>query len=257
MKIFIGNDAKETGIAAGNAAADMIKDAIKKDGSANILLATGASQFEMLQQLVSRTDIEWNKVSVFHLDEYIGLPAWHKASFRKYLKERFLDHVPHLKAAYLINGEEDPETERRRISDIISKHPISVAMIGIGENAHLAFNDPPAQFEANEPYIIIDSLDEECRQQQVNEGWFNSVAEVPATAISISIQQIMHSRHIICTVPDKRKALAVKNSLEKPISNMYPASILRNHPDCHLFLDHLSASLLSQSPNSNQNTPVS
>jgi glucosamine-6-phosphate deaminase len=248
MKVFIGKDAAEAGRAAGNAAADGIKAAIDKKGEANVLLATGASQFETLKQLVSRTDVEWDKVSIFHLDEYIGLPAAHKASFRKYLAERFLIHVPALKAAYLINGENDPETERQRISAIINAHPISVALIGIGENAHLAFNDPPADFDTEEPYIIINELDADCRQQQVNEGWFDNVAQVPARAISISVRQLMRAEHIVCSVPDLRKAWAVKVSLEEPVSNVRPASILRYHPDCQLFLDTLSASQLSKDP---------
>jgi glucosamine-6-phosphate deaminase len=245
MKVFIGANANETGVAAGNAAADLIAAAIKKKGAANILLATGASQFETLSQLLTRNDIEWDKVTVFHLDEYINLPATHKASFRKYLKERFLDKVPGLKKSYLIDGEADPEMERKRLSDIILKHPIDVALIGIGENCHLAFNDPPADFDTDEPYIIIESLDEGCRRQQVNEGWFDTIEDVPGRAISISVKQIMRSRHIICSVPDLRKAQAVKDCLEKPVSNIYPASILRLHLDCNMFLDKPAASLLS------------
>ena len=246
MKVYVGENAQQAGKAAGDEAADLITAAIAGKGFANILLATGASQFETLKQLISRTDIEWGKVTAFHLDEYIDLPVSHKASFRKYLKERFLDKVAPLKAAYLINGEADPETERRRLGELISRHPIDVALIGIGENCHLAFNDPPADFDTEDAYIIISDLDEDCRMQQVNEGWFNNLAEVPPKAISISVSQIMRSEHIICSVPDLRKAQAVKDCLEKAVSNIYPASILQGHADCRLFLDNASASLLSK-----------
>jgi glucosamine-6-phosphate deaminase len=245
MKVYIRANAKEMGIAAGNTATDMISETIKNNGYANILLATGASQFETLNQLIIRTDVQWDKVTVFHLDEYIGLPSDHKASFRKYLKDRFLSKVPYLKASYLINGEEEPEKERQRLSDIITAHPIDVALIGIGENCHLAFNDPPADFDTDEPYIIINALDEECRRQQVNEGWFDHISDVPVRAISMSVKQVMRSKHIIASVPDLRKAKAVKNCLEHTVSNVYPASILQNHPDCNLYLDEPSASLLS------------
>ncbi len=253
MRVFIGANAKEAGFLAGNSAADLIAKAIEKNGYANILLATGASQFETLNQLIRRTDVQWNKVSLFHLDEYINLSETHNASFRKYLRERFLEKVPQLRAAYLINGEADPETECKRLGRLILQHPIDVALIGIGENCHLAFNDPPADFDTEDPYIIIQSLDEDCRRQQVSEGWFRDISEVPATAISISVKQIMRSRHIICSVPDRRKAQAVKDCLEQQISNIYPASVLRTHPDCDLYLDTASASLLSDGHSINEN----
>jgi len=244
MKVQVASDARETGIAAGNAAADLIIAEIEKKGYANILLATGASQFETLNQLISRKDIQWDRVTMFHLDEYIGLPDTHPASFRKYLKERFLDKVPPLKAAYLINGEAEPLTECGRLARLIGDHPIDVGLIGIGENAHLAFNDPPADFETTAPYIIA-ALDEGCRRQQVNEGWFAHIGEVPGQAISISVKQIMQSGRLICSVPDLRKAAAVKNCLEQPVSNLNPASILQLHAECQLFLDEAAASLLS------------
>ena len=243
MNIDIQEDQKKLGIEAGKKAASLIREAIKTNGSANIILATGASQFETLNQLIEEKDIEWNKVTMFHLDEYIGLPLSHKASFRKYLKERFLDKVPPLKAVHLINGETDPQQECDRLGDLIRKSPVDVALVGIGENGHLAFNDPPADFETEQPFIIAD-LNRECRQQQVNEDWFESVEDVPKQAISISIKQIMLSKNIVCSVPGARKAKAVKDCLEQNVSNLYPASILQNHPDCYLFLDKPSASLL-------------
>lgn len=244
MKISITKDPQELGKAAGSVAADLIRAAILEKGSVNIILATGTSQFATLNQLISQKDIDWSKVSMFHLDEYIGLPMSSPASFRKYLKERFIDKVPGLKAAYLINAERDAKAECNRLNAIIAQHPIDVALVGIGENGHLAFNDPPADFETEEPYIIV-NLDEPCRRQQLGEGWFPTLGDVPKQAISMSIKQIMKSKYIICSVPDSRKALAVKNSLEQDVSNMYPASILQEHPDCTFYLDQPSASLLS------------
>ena len=184
---------------------------------------------------------------MFHLDEYIGLPLSHPASFRKYLKERFLEQVPPLKASYLIDGEGNPEEECVRLGALIRQFPIDVALVGIGENGHLAFNDPPADFDTKNPYIVV-NLDEPCRRQQMNEGWFATMDEVPKQAISMSVKQIMKTAHIICSVPDLRKAQAVKDCLEHEVSNLYPASILQRHPDCHLYLDALSASLLTERP---------
>jgi glucosamine-6-phosphate deaminase len=245
MNVNIQQDPKKLGIEAGKKSATLIREAIKTQGSANIILATGSSQFETLKQLILEKGIEWNKVTMFHLDEYIGLPLSHKASFRKYLKERFLDKVPDLKSVNLINGESNPEEECKRLGDLIRKSPIDVALVGIGENGHLAFNDPPADFETEKPYIVAD-LNRACRQQQVNEDWFESFEEVPEQAISMSVKQIMLSKHIVCSVPDVRKAKAVKDSVEQPVSNLYPASILQNHPDCYLFLEKSSASLLTK-----------
>ncbi len=243
MHIVISQTPHELGKAAGTAAAQFIREAIDAKDSANIILATGTSQFETLNQLVSE-DIDWNKVVMFHLDEYIGLSVTHPASFRKYLQERFLSKVSPLKAAYLINGETDPQKKCDRLGDLITKHPIDVALVGIGENGHLAFNDPPADFETEQPYIIVE-LDEACRKQQMGEGWFKSVEDVPRRAISMSIKQILKSKHIICSVPDERKAVAVKNCLKQPVSNLYPASILQLHGNCICYLDKNSAALLS------------
>jgi len=185
---------------------------------------------------------------MFHLDEYIGLPITHPASFRKYLKERFLSKVPQLNAAYLIDGETDAKAECARLGNLISHHPIDVALVGIGENGHLAFNDPPADFETGVPYIIV-TLDDQCVQQQYGEGWFPSLEAVPRQAISMSIKQIMKAKKIICSVPDSRKAIAVKNCMELPVSNVHPASILQRHPDCVICLDKASAALLTTTIN--------
>ena len=244
MKIITATNPAELGKLAGSATADLIMSTIAQNGQANIILATGASQFETLKQLTSEKDIDWSKCVMFHLDEYIGLPASSKASFRKYLKERFLEKVAPLKAIYLINGETDPEAECNHLNGIIERHPIDVALVGIGENGHLAFNDPPADFDTEQPYIVV-SLQEECRRQQYNEGWFDSIEEVPKQAISMTIKQISKSKHIICSVPDGRKAKAVKECLEFPVSNLYPASILQLHPECTYFLDESSSAFLS------------
>jgi glucosamine-6-phosphate deaminase len=209
-----------------------------------MILATGASQFEMLSSLVSK-DVDWSKVTVFHLDEYIGLPASHPASFRKYLKERFAGQVAGLRKFHYVNGEIDPRVECQRLGKLIGSLTIDVACIGIGENGHLAFNDPPADFETEEPYIIVD-LDPACRQQQVGEGWFPSLSDVPQQAISMSIRQIMKSTAIVCTVPDARKAVAVKKAIEEPVTNLVPASILQTHPRCWMFMDEPAAEKLKR-----------
>ncbi|MEY4335484.1 MAG: hypothetical protein RLZZ45_403 [Bacteroidota bacterium] len=243
MKKYILNDPAALGNASGKEAAEKIKEAISQKGVANIILATGTSQFETLQQLLGDKEIDWSAVNMFHLDEYIGLPITHKASFRKYLMERFIQKVPSLRAAHLIDGEADPASECKRLGQLILEHPIDVCLCGIGENGHLAFNDPPADFETTSPYIVV-ALDEACRNQQFGEGWFPTFDDVPKQAISMSIHQIMQSAHIICSVPDERKAKAVKDCLENEVSPLYPASILQQHPSCSLYLDKQSSCLL-------------
>lgn len=245
MDIKVNNNPRELGQLAGKAGAELIRKAIAQKGSANIILATGTSQFETLNQLLSEPGIDWNKVTLFHLDEYIGLSITHPASFRKYLKERFISKVPNLKKVHLIDGEVNPSSECERLSALILAHPIDVAFVGIGENGHLAFNDPPADFETEKPYIVVE-LDEACRKQQLGEGWFPSLDAVPKKAISMSIKQILKSKAIICSVPDLRKAQAVKDTIENPVSNLFPATALQLHSDCTCFLDTDSASLLSE-----------
>jgi glucosamine-6-phosphate deaminase len=244
LNYTILEDAAAIGEASGKEAAHKIKEAITQRGNANVILATGTSQFETLQHLLADKEIDWSCVNMFHLDEYIGLPITHKASFRKYLIERFINHVPQLKTTNLIDGEADPVSECARLGALILQHPINVCLCGIGENGHLAFNDPPADFETTSPYIVV-NLDEACRRQQFGEGWFNTLDDVPKQAISMSVHQIMQSAHIICTVPDTRKAQAVKDCLENPVSNLYPASILQQHGSCSLYLDKAAASLLT------------
>ncbi|MCF2496100.1 MULTISPECIES: glucosamine-6-phosphate deaminase [Dyadobacter] len=246
MKVVISETKEELGTQAATLAAELIRKTIAEKGFANIILATGTSQFQTLEQLIREENIDWGKVTMFHLDEFIALPLAHAASFRKYLKERFLDKVPPLKAVHLINGEGNITAEIENLNSIISHHPIDVALVGIGENGHLAFNDPPADFENEKPYHVV-NLDEPCRMQQMGEGWFGSLDEVPLQAISMTVKQIMKSEHIVCSVPDERKALAVRNSLTEEVSNIYPASILQNHAHCTFFLDKSSASLLPES----------
>lgn len=243
MNIVIAKTKSELGQRAAQMGAQFVNEAINQKGGANIIVATGASQFEMLSELV-QADIDWTKVSAFHLDEYIELPENHPASFRKYLKERFVDKINLSQFTY-INGENDVEEECSRLNHLIAASPIDVAFVGIGENGHLAFNDPPADFETTEPYIVVE-LDEDCRRQQLNEGWFDSLEAVPQQAISMSIHQIMLSRHIICSVPDERKSRAVQSSLQGEVSPMVPASILQEHHSAYFFLDLESSSLLTQ-----------
>ncbi len=233
------------GAQAAHQGAKAIRKAIEARGEAHIILATGASQFDTLAHLVQEPAIDWSKVTMFHLDEYVGLSATHPASFRKYLQERFVEQIPKLKEVVFIHGEApDPEAECRRVGERIVERPIDVAFIGIGENGHLAFNDPPADFETEAPYLVVD-LDDACRQQQVGEGWFASLDEVPPQAISMGIRQILKSHTLIVSVPDKRKAQAVLAAVEGPITNTCPASILREHGDSHLFLDEAASMLMA------------
>ena len=247
MHMIVSNSRAACGRAAAECAAQAIRAAIDANGAAAVILATGASQFDMLDALVRANGIGWAKVTCFHLDEYIGLPAAHPASFRRYLKERFVDRLPEPpRAFHYVGGEApDPEAECRRLGDLLREHTIDAAMVGIGENGHLAFNDPPADFRTAEPYLVVD-LDEACRRQQLGEGWFETLDDVPRRAISMSIRQIMASRTIVCTVPDRRKAEAVRAAVEGPVTPDVPASILQEHPSATLYLDTESASLLAE-----------
>jgi glucosamine-6-phosphate deaminase len=246
MNIVVSKTKNELGQRAAKHGADLLRKAIRKNGSANIIVATGASQFEMLSNLIKAKDIAWDRVTAFHLDEYVGLPITHPASFRGYLWKRFVSQLPlPLAAFHYVNAEKQPEKECDRLGKLIVKHPIDVAFIGIGENAHVAFNDPPADFKTTKSYLVV-NLDTACRKQQLGEGWFPSLAAVPKRAISMAPKQIMKSAAIVCTVPDRRKAEAVKNSVQGDISPLAPASILQNHKNCMLFLDRPSASLLEK-----------
>lgn len=239
--ISISNDACTLGLRAAQKTASLIAQAIEERGEARIILSTGMSQFETLAELV-KLDVEWSKVTMFHLDEYVGLPETHVASFRKYLKERFTGIV-NPKAAYFVDGEGDVAANIARLSAALNERPVDVGLIGIGENGHIAFNDPPADFETSEAYKVVD-LDLRCRMQQVGEGWFASVDDVPRQAITMCPRQIMSCRHVISAVPHKVKAQAVYDTVTKPVSPTIPATLLKTHPDWNLFLDADSASML-------------
>jgi glucosamine-6-phosphate deaminase len=244
MNIDISADKQELGKRAAADGAELIRRALKERGHANIIVATGASQFEMIGELVKAKDIAWDKVTAFHLDEYVKMPITHPASFRKYLWERFVSKLPlPLAAFHYLNGEGDARAECQRVGAIIAQHPIDVAFVGIGENGHLAFNDPPADFETNDPYLVVE-LDEACRKQQFGEGWFPAFNDVPKQAISMSCRQIMKSKAIIVSVPDQRKAKAVQGAVEGPLSPNLPSSILQKHEKTTLYLDKDSASML-------------
>ncbi len=244
MQKFIFETKQQMGAAAAENGAEAIKEAIKQKGSANIITATGASQFEMLSALSKAEGIDWSKVTMFHLDEYAGMSEQHPASFCKYLRERFVNKLPaKLNAAYFINGEADPQAECERLSSIIADYPIDAAFIGIGENGHLAFNDPPADFETEKPFIVVE-LDEKCRRQQLGEGWFETLEQVPRKAVTMTVKQILKSKKLIVTVPDERKAQAVQEALAEGVSPDRPASILKTHPDCCLYLDKAAAALI-------------
>jgi len=244
MNIVIMPNKEQMGKAAAAAGAELVRQAITDRGAANIIVATGASQFEMLAHLAAEPNINWHRVTAFHLDEYVGLAIDHPASFRGYLWQRFVSRLPlPLRAFHYLDGEDDPQAECRRVGDIIRQHPIDVAFVGIGENGHLAFNDPPADFQTETPYLVV-KLDDACRRQQLGEGWFPTFDDVPTQAISMSVKQIMKSREIICTVPDERKAEAVRNATEGQVTPQVPASILQRHGNGTLYLDKPAASLL-------------
>jgi glucosamine-6-phosphate deaminase len=230
-------------VAAARHAARALGVAIRTRGSARIVAATGASQFDFLEALTAAPDIDWTRVEMFHLDEYVGLPIDHPASFRHYLLERLIRKTG-MTRYHLLDGEHDADRVAEQVGQEIGRTPVDVAFVGIGENGHLAFNDPPADFVTDRPYLIV-TLDAACRRQQVGEGWFASVAEVPSQAISMSVRQILKSREIICVVPDARKAQAVKACFDGEVSPMAPASILQTHANAMVYLDRESASLLT------------
>lgn len=243
MELQVFRDRESLGRAAAERAATALRQAIRARGTARLVAATGVSQFELLDALTQLPGIDWKSVELFHLDEYIGLPMEHKASFRRYLLERLIRKTG-ITQLHLLDTEGDFREMVRRVSAAIAERQIDLAFVGIGENGHLAFNDPPADFEDERPYIIV-NLDEACRCQQVGEGWFDGPSEVPSQAVSMSVRQILKAREIIAVVPDRRKAQAVKACIEGEISPMTPASILRTHGNTTIFLDQDSAELLT------------
>lgn len=242
MIIKVYDEKKSLGRAAAEQAAISLRNAIHDRGGARIIAATGTSQFEFLDALTGAPEIDWSRVEMFHLDEYIGLPISHPASFRKYLLDRLITKTGITKY-HLLEGDGDAPRIILNIGSQLNATPIDIAFVGIGENGHLAFNDPPADFQTEEPYLIV-SLDEACRRQQVSEGWFTDLSQVPHKAISMSVRQILKAKEIVAVVPDARKAPAVKACFEGKISPLAPASILRTHPNTTVFLDKYSAALL-------------
>jgi glucosamine-6-phosphate deaminase len=246
MHLRLFPDSVAMGAAAAERAAAIMTAAIAERGRARIIAATGASQFTFLAALVARSDVDWSRVELFHLDEYIGLSATHPASFRKYLLERLIRPTG-LTHVHLLDGEREAAAVCRETGRAIAESPIDVAFVGIGENGHLAFNDPPADFETREPYLVV-TLDEACRRQQVGEGWFASLDDVPTLAISMSCRQILASSEILVIVPDARKADAVRAACEGPVSPLVPASLLHEHARVTVFLDPPAASRLADPP---------
>ena len=230
--------------AAAEQASAAVRGAIRDRGCARIVVATGTSQMDFLDALTNTENIDWQRVEMFHLDEYVGLPISHPASFRKYLLERLI-HKAEIAKYHLLDGDSDPVEVVRRVGNALRSAPVDVAFVGIGENGHLAFNDPPADFVTERPYLVVE-LDEACRRQQSGEGWFASLSDVPTRAISMSCRQILKSKHIVCSVPDRRKAEAVRGAVEGRVTPDVPASILQGHSSTTLYLDGESAALLNR-----------
>lgn len=239
MIINIHSTSLELGHKAGILVAEKLNEAIRKNGEARLVLSTGKSQFETLQSLLNEK-VDWERVEVFHLDEYIGLPADHPAGFRKYLFDRFINKIK-VKRFHPVDVEGSIDQTIRTLTEDISRKPVDLGLIGIGVNGHIGFNDPPADFDTRESFIIV-HLDEVCRLQQLNEGWFSSIDDVPARAVTMTPWQIMQCGTIVSCVPHKVKAVAVKNTLINNITEIVPATILKQHPDFHLFLDNNSSS---------------
>ncbi len=245
MNVHICESREALGERAARDGAALIREAIGRRGRADIIVATGSSQLEMLASLVKAEGVAWHQVSGFHLDEYVGLPIDHRASFRLYLWQRFVRELPlPLRAFHYVDGDGDPARECQRLGEILEHRSIDVAFVGIGENGHLAFNEPPADFHAKDAYAMV-TLTEASRRQQVGEGWFGSVAEVPSQAISMTVPEIMRSAAILCCAPDLRKAAAVQAVVLGPVTNEVPASILQRHPQATIYLDPASASRLT------------
>ena len=243
MLIRVFQDKRSLGRAAADQASTAIRKAIAEHGSCRIVVATAASQREFLESLTADPGIDWSRVEAFHLDEYVGLPLSHPGSFRKMMMEQLISKT-NIKKYHLLAGDSpDPGIVARRVGSELAAAPIDIAFLGIGENGHIAFNDPPADFETEEPYIVV-NLDEACRRQQVGEAWFTDISQVPRQALSMSVKQILKAKEILAVVPDQRKAEAIKTCLEGEISPLVPASILRTHPNATLYLDTHSASLL-------------
>lgn len=243
MKIIITKTKEELGTLSAIHAARAVNEAIKKEGTARILLSTGSSQFPFFREFV-KAEIDWSRVEMFHLDEYVGIDESHPASFKRYLTDRFVSKV-NLGKVHLIEGKRNPEEQIAELTALLDEKPVDVGLIGIGENAHIAFNDPPADFEDKRAYKVV-TLDERCLMQQVGEGWFKSVEETYKQAISMTCSRIMMCKTIISVVPYAVKAKAVYDTLTSELSPMVPATLLKSHPDFTLYCDADSASMLTE-----------
>ena len=248
MKIDISPTAKDLGVKAARKGADILRAAAKEKERLTVVIPTGASQLSMYDQLLQEPGIPWERIDLFHLDEYVGISPDHPASFRRYLRERVIAKLPACGSFCEVVGDAaDIQAELSRLNALLGSKEIDICFGGIGENGHLAFNDPPADFDTTDPYILVD-LDMGCRRQQHNEGWFENLEDVPKQAISMSINKIMGSRHLIIAVRDRRKAEAVKNCFSSQVPPIFPASIVQQHENCHIFLEPESARLLQKNP---------
>lgn len=243
MRVIMCEDKHEMGYQAAQLGISLIKEAIERKGQAVIVVATGLSQFSLYAHL-GEANLDWSKVEAFGLNEYVNLPDTHPSSFRYYLKTRFVKKVQHLGAFHAVNGDaEDLNAEIERLNALIREKDVDVAFLGIGENGHIGFNDPPANFETNAPYIVVE-LEERCRRQQVSEGWFATLEEVPRQAVTMSVRQILKAKNLVCSVPDQRKARAVAMCLYDQISVYAPCTVLRTKKECTLLLDRPSSLLV-------------
>jgi glucosamine-6-phosphate deaminase len=244
MKTIICKDKDDLGRQAAQRGVELIRRAIDNKGRANIVVGTGPSQFGVFDGLIAAEGVDFSRVVMFHLDEYVGIDESHAASFRGMLRRMLVERLTPRPEAFYVNGQHDLDAELRTLAELMHEYPLDVAFLGIGENGHLAFNDPPADFDTQEPFIVVDLADS-CKRQQVGEGHFPSIDAVPPRAITMSIHRMMTAEHIVCAVPDKRKAEAVRGAIEGPITNECPASILQRHQDAVVYLEPDSASLLS------------
>ena len=246
-QIEVYDSPEAQGKAAGQRAAQLIREAIKQRGRARIIAATGNSQVPLVEALVTE-QIEWPKVELFHMDEYVGIRATHPSSFRSWIKTRVADKVhPHV-THYLSGDAADIDREIERYSQLLLAAPIDLAFVGIGENGHIAFNDPPVADFHDQLTVKRVTLDQACRRQQSGEGHFPDLASVPEEALTVTCTGLFRAESWVCCVPEARKAGAVRNALEGPISESCPASLIRQHPGTHVYLDTDSASLLAREP---------
>ena len=231
------------GAAAAERVAESIRKACAARGEARVIFACAPSQNEFLEALV-RLPVAWDKVVVFHMDEYVGLRAEHPQSFRNFLRTHLLERISAPAAVHLIRAEEDPAREAERYGRLLAEKPIDVVCLGIGENGHLAFNDPPVADFHDPALVKVVELDASCRQQQVNDGCFPNFEAVPAHALTLTVPALVGAREVSCVAPGERKAAAVRDTLHGPVSTQCPASILRRHAHAVLHIDSASASLL-------------